>query len=33
MYARPDAGTGCGAAIGLFMLGMMLAVGLARLLT
>jgi hypothetical protein len=33
MYARPDAGTGCGAAIVLFMLGMMLAVALARLLT
>jgi hypothetical protein len=31
MYARPDAATGCGAAIGLFLFGMMLAVALAKL--
>jgi len=30
MYARPDAATGCGATIILFMIGMTLAVGLAR---
>ena len=33
MYVRPDAATGCGAATVLFMLGMTLAVGLAKLLT